>query len=113
MERFPNGEDPIPKNTGYCNNLYILFYAFLFGLSLSLLSFFSVLFSHFAPSLTLSALLSQIPHSIFLRLSFSHSHRLRLRLKLSLALALSLSVLVNGSLSGWVAGPWVSVAMMD
>ena len=60
------------------SNLYLLFYVFLFGFFLSSLPFFFFfLFSHFAlplTPLTLSALLSQIPHSISLRLSFSHLH---------------------------------------
>ncbi len=109
------------KNKSYCKNLYLLFYAFLFGFSLS--SLFSS--SFFFPFLSLCP----AAHSLYSALPNS-SLNLSQTLFLSLALALPLlsasgqaqaqsrtrtptligiisSGSVNDSLSGWIAGPWV------
>ncbi len=77
------------KNTGYCSNLYVLFYAFLFDLSLSFLLFF-----FFFPLLSLCpaahSLCSALPNS-----SLNLSQTLFLSIALALPLSSGLSMAVG------------------
>ena len=74
------------KNTSYCNNLYLLFYTFLFGFSLSSLFFF---FHFLSLCPTTHSLCSALPNS---SLNLSQTLFLSLALALTLSSGLSMAV---------------------